>query len=136
MQDRKQIALKSHKQLSLVRRCDLLGVNRSSLYYEPVEVKENAFELMNLIRDIWLKYPFYGYRKITVELRVIHGQEVNHKRVQRLMSVMNIQAIYPKPKTSLKRAGEKIYPYLLDKLKITHANQVWMIDISAPQQAA
>lgn len=85
--------------------------------------------LMNEIREIWLKIPFYGYRRITQELRD-QGRQINRKKVQRLMQLMGIQAIYPKPKTSIKNKAHQIYPYLLKGLEISHINEVWEVDIT------
>ena len=84
---------------------------------------------MNEIRDIWLRIPFYGYRRITEELKHL-GFLVNRKRVQRLMQDMGIQAVYPKPKLLLGNKQHKIYPYLLKDLKVNKANQVWSVDIT------
>ena len=67
----------------MLRRCELLKVNRSTVYYESEKPDEDDIWLMNLIRDIWLQYPFYGYRKITRELRIVYNHIVNHKRVSR-----------------------------------------------------
>ena len=86
--------------------------------------------LMNLIRDIWLKRPFYGYRRITKELQVIYRYNINRKRVKRLMSFMCIEALYPQPKTSIKAPENAVYPYLLRDLNIKHVNQVWMVDLT------
>jgi putative transposase len=91
---------------------------------------EGEVFLMNLIRDIWLKRPFYGYRRITKELQIVYHYEVNRKRVKRLMSVMGIEALYPKPKTSQKSLKNVVYPYLLRELTIDRVNQVWMVDIT------
>ncbi len=90
---------------------------------------------MNLMRDIWLSKPFYGYRKITCELRIKYNLQVNSKRVLRLMQQMDIQALYPKPHTSAKAKNAGVYPYLLKDLTIHCVNQAWMVDISVPQQA-
>lgn len=110
------------------RQCDLLGICRSSLYYE-YQGEEDVW-LMNVIRDIWLKHTFYGYRKITAILRIDYGLEVNGKRVLRLMRAAGIQAVYPKPKLSQKNSQHKVYPYLLRGMKIIRVNQVWMTDIT------
>lgn len=84
---------------------------------------------MNEIHEIWTETPFYGYRRITAELRQ-QGYEVNRKRVQRLMNLMNLQALYPKPKTSCSNQQHMKYPYLLSGLKITRPDQVWATDIT------
>jgi putative transposase len=130
MNKRIQAARKDHPSISVVRRCELLKVNRSTVYYQSDQPDKDDIWLMNLIRDIWLQYPFYGYRKITRELRVVYNHIANHKRVLRLMNVMEIEALRPKPKTSIKMAGHVIYPYLLRNMEITHPNQVWMVDLT------
>ncbi len=115
--------------LSIRMQCDLMAVCRTSLYYKPIE-KVDDLRLLNLIREIWQKHQLYGYRKITVVLKVEYQEAVNSKRVQRLMGIGGIQAIYPKRNLSKKRQGDAIRPYLLRGLKITVINQVWMVDIT------
>lgn len=121
----------SHNSLSLRRQCALLRVNRSTLYYKPKPVEKELTDtsLLNEIREHWEKRPFYGYRRITWALQQ-QGYQVNHKRVQRLMALGNIQAIYPGPNTSLRNKQHAVYPYLLRELKASRANQVWMVDIT------
>lgn len=111
------------------RKCELLGVSRSSMYYTPKIVENNDAEIMNEIRCIYEKRPYYGYRKITVELRK-KGFEINHKKVQRLLQESGIRAIHPGKKTSIKNAEHKIFPYLLHSIKIERPNQVWQVDIT------
>lgn len=106
-----------------------MDINRSTLYYQAKEIDKGDIDLMNEIRSIWLRIPFYGYRRITEELKHL-GFLVNRKRVQRLMQDMGIQAVYPKPKLSLGNKQHKIYPYLLKDLKVNKANQVWSVDIT------
>lgn len=84
---------------------------------------------MRLIDEQYTKTPFYGWPKMTVYLQQL-DYPINHKRVQRLMQLMGLQAIYPKPRTSTPAPGHKIYPYLLRGLKITRPNQVWSADIT------
>jgi putative transposase len=110
-------------------------VHRSALYYQHKDDEVDIW-LINLIRDIWLQYPFYGYRKIKIVLKIENNLEVNNKRVLRLMQIAGIQAIYPKPHLSKANPAHRKFSYLLRDIKITRANQVWMVDISAPQQAA
>lgn len=86
--------------------------------------------LLNVIRDIWLAHPFYGYRKITIILGRDYGLSINRKKVLRLMQYAGIQALYPKPKLSQRNPEHKIYPYLLKGLLIERADQVWMVDIT------
>lgn len=116
-------------ELSTRRRCELFDVNRSTLYYEEKLPGIDDVSLLNEIRDVWCRYPFYGYRRIAKELRS-QGFKINRKRVQRLMAEGGIQAIHPGPNTSRRNKLHAIHPYLLRNLAINHANQVWMIDIT------
>ena len=118
-----------HPFLSVRRQCELLGLNRSSYYYRPGAESDLNLKLMKLIDEQYLKMPFYGYRKMTAHLRR-SGYPINFKRVRRLMNLMGIQAIAPKPRTSIPGKGHKIYPYLLRNVKITRPNQVWSTDIT------
>lgn len=116
-------------EISIRRRCELLGLNRSTLYYEAKSPEIDDIDLLNVIRDIWQRYPFYGYRRITQELRG-NGANVNRKRVQRLMVLAGIKAIYPGPNTSRRNKLHAIHPYLLRGIEIACPNQVWMVDIT------
>lgn len=119
----------NHPQLSVRRQCELLGLNRSTRYYEPTgESAENLY-LMRLLDEQYLHTPFYGWPRMTAYLRR-KGHAVNHKRVQRLMQKMGLQAIYPKPKTSRASQERKRYPYLLRDLPIDRPNLVWSADIT------
>jgi putative transposase len=118
-----------HAELSLRRQCELLGLNRSTWYYQPAGESAENLQLMRLIDEQYLRTPFYGWPRMTAYLHRA-GYTVNHKRVQRLMHKMGLQAIYPKPKTSASGKGHKIYPYLLRSLEITRPNQVWSADIT------
>jgi putative transposase len=113
----------------LRRQCELLGLNRSSLYYEAAtETKENL-ELMRLLDEQYTRWPFYGSRRLTAWLNRA-GYVVNRKRVQRLLRLMGLEAIYPKPRRSVVGRGHKIYPYLLRDVAIERPNQVWSADIT------
>lgn len=117
--------------LSISRQCDLLGLPRSSYYrplFVPFESNENL-ALMRLIDEEFLKHPFYGSRKLRDYL-IRRGFQVNRKRVQRLMRLMGIESVAPKPNTSKPRREHKVYPYLLKKLSITESNKVWCSDIT------
>ena len=116
-------------ELSIRRQCELLRVSRSGLYYKPASTSLEQFELMRRIDELHLKWPFYGSRKISQALRN-EGREVNRKRVQRLMRLMDLAAIAPKPNTSRAAPEHPIYPYLLRKLKIGRVDQVWASDIT------
>jgi putative transposase len=115
--------------VSLVRQCELLLLARSSVYYQPVATSDENLHLMRLIDQQYLRTPFYGSRRMTVVLQNL-GYRVNRKRVQRLMRLMGIEAIYPKPNTSKSTPGHRIYPYLLRGLAVEWVNQVWSIDIT------
>lgn len=119
----------NHPQLSVRRQCELLGLNRSTLYYEPAGESAENLHLMRLLDEQYLRTPFYGWPRMTAYLRR-KGFPVNHKRVQRLMQKMGLQAIYPKPKTTKASQEGKIYPYLLRDLKIDRPNFVWSADIT------
>jgi len=104
-------------------------VNRSSLYYEPVTETPENLRLMRRIDAQYTACPFYGSRKMTRWL-VQEGEAVNRKRVQRLMRVMGLEAIYPKPRLSLAGRGHRVFPYLLRNVRIERADQVWSSDIT------
>jgi putative transposase len=108
----------------------LLGLNRSSLYYEPAPETPENLRLMRLIDEQYTACPFYGSRRMT-EWLIRRGEEVNRKRVQRLMRTMGLEAIYPKPRLSLAGKGHKIFPYLLRGVAIERADQVWSTDITS-----
>jgi putative transposase len=115
--------------LSLRDQFLLLNLNRSSFYYKEIECDHDQ-NIANKISELWLKYPFYGYRKITAVLRR-EGFFVNHKKVLRLMKEMNLSAIFPKAnKNKWKKAADNQYPYLLKDLAIEKTNQVWATDIT------
>ena len=114
--------------LAKTRRCELFDVARSSAYYHPEPVSETDLALMRLIDEIHLKRPFYGSRRMCDELED-RGYKVNRKRVQRLMRLMDLRALYPRRRTSQPGKGHKIYPYLLRDLSIERANQAWATDI-------
>jgi putative transposase len=118
-----------HPQFSITAQCVLLKVPRSTLYYQPQPISDDDLALMRRIDEIYMKWPFYGSRRMVAQLRG-EGDDVNRKRVQRLMRLMGIETIYQRPNTSRKHPGHKIYPYLLRNLVIDRANQVWCADIT------
>jgi putative transposase len=121
---------KNHE-LPVTRQCELLNVSRSSVYYEPVPVPEEDVRVMRELDEIHLLRPFLGSRRLADELRD-RGFIVNRKKLRRLMRIMGIKAIYPRPRTTRpgSGAGHRVYPYLLEKLEICRANQVWASDIT------
>ena len=115
--------------VSILRQCNMLKISRSTVYYKRKRVKKEDLELMRIIDKQYLKTPVYGSRSMRNYLRRL-GYNINRKRVQRLMRLMGLEAIYPKPKTSKPHPENKIYPYLLRGLKINRPNQVWAADIT------
>lgn len=115
--------------ISVKRQCELLGLPRSTYYYQAGEESEENLQLMRLIDEQYLRRPFFGSRKMTLWLGQ-QGYEVNRKRVQRLMRLMGIEAIYRKPRTTIRNVENKVYPYLLRNVEITHPDQVWSTDIT------
>jgi putative transposase len=115
--------------LSVCEQCRLLGLPRSSLYYQAVPATAAELALMRRIDEQYLQTPFYGSRRMAWWLSR-GGQSVNRKRVQRLMRLMGLEAVYPKPRTSVPGTPAKRYPYLLRNLEITRPNQVWSADIT------
>lgn len=115
--------------VSITRQCRLLNIDRSYYYYQPKPIKPEDLDLMRLIDEQYLKIPTWGSGSMRNHLRRL-GYKVNRKRVQRLMRLMGLEAIYPKPKTSRPHPEHKIYPYLLRNLNIQRPNQVWTADIT------
>jgi putative transposase len=120
----------NHPALSIRRQCDLIGLNRATFYLQPVGESLVNLELMRLIDKEYTRAPFYGYRKMTARMNNVHGYQVNHKRVKRLMVKMGLQAVYPRQRTSIPDIQHKKYPYLLRNLEINRPNLVWATDIT------
>jgi len=114
---------------SVRRQCEILGVSRSSLYYERATPDEEDLALMRRLDELHLELPFYGSRRMAQELRG-EGLIVNRKRIQRLMRLMGLEAIAPKPNTSRPAPEHPVYPYLLRQLSVSRVNQVWAADIT------
>ena len=132
-EQRQQLIYANYSQLNLRRQCSLLQVNRSTFYYEPEKVNAEDIDLINEIREIWERYQFYGYRRITKELK-FKCHSINRKRVQRLMRLGGIHAIYPGPNTSKRNKLHAVHPYFLRNLGIVRPNQVWMVDLRTGQK--
>lgn len=115
--------------MSVRRQCELLDINRSSLYCKPTKVGYNSLLLMKLIDEEYTRHPFYGTRKMNVYLRN-QGHNVNRKRIQRLYKLLGLEAVYQKPRLSKATNGHKKYPYLLRGMDINCKNQVWSTDIT------
>ena len=117
-----------HPGIPVKRQAELVEISRSSVYYQAKDRPQDE-ALMRLIDRIYLDNPCYGSRKIVRALRLL-GCRVNRKRVQRLMRLMGIQAIYPKPNISRPHPDHPVYPYLLRNLTVDHPDQVWCVDIT------
>ena len=126
---RRELTDRQHRHLSIVRQCQLMGVSRSSLYYRPKGTPLGDLSLMQAMDRQYLETPFYGSRRMKASLER-QGMPVSRRRVQRLMRLMGLRAIYRQPRTSQPAAGRWVYPYLLRDLTITRANQVWAADIT------
>jgi putative transposase len=110
--------------LTIEQQCELLGLPRSTYYYQPRPESAENLRLMRRLDELYLECPFYGSRRMAVTLGV------NRKRAQRLMGILGIEALYPKPNLSRPAPGHEIYPYLLRGLSIERPNHVWSTDIT------
>ncbi|MBV9287141.1 MAG: DDE-type integrase/transposase/recombinase [Hyphomicrobiales bacterium] len=122
--DRRARLDRDHEQLSVRRQCALLGLARSAVYRASSLAREDDAAARRRIDALYTDYPFYGSRRIAFELKM------SRKRVQRLMRLMGISALGPKPRTSKPAPGHKVFPYLLRGLSIERPNQVWAADIT------
>jgi putative transposase len=118
-----------HETLSIRRQCDLLDLPRSTFYYLPATETEENLRFMRLLDEQYLKTPFWGSRNMTTWLRQ-EGFAINRKRVQRLMRVMGLEGLAPRPTTTKPAPGHRVFPYLLRGVEITHADHVWSTDIT------
>ena len=116
-------------ELSVRRQCELLNVARSGVYRPRPEPSADDLALMRQIDELYLEKPFYGSRRMTFDLNK-EGRGVNRKRVQRLMRLMGLEGLVPRPGTSKAAPGNRIYPYLLRGVTITEPNHVWAADIT------
>jgi len=130
LEEKKCSILPMHANLSIRQQCELLGLNRSSLYYKETGGDSYNLLLMNLIDEEYTRHPFKGIIKLTKYLNDL-GHQVNEKRVRRLTRLMGILAVYPKKKfLSQSNSEHKIYPYLLQDVEIIAPNHVWSTDIT------
>jgi putative transposase len=129
VEEKRALIEPEHPDISLARQCELVGLARSSYYYQPVPESEENLLLMRLLDEQYTRTPFYGIQKMTAWLHT-QGHEVNHKRVARLLRQMGLMAIYPGPRLSQPGVQNVRYPYVLRGLSIDRANQVWSTDIT------
>jgi putative transposase len=127
--DKRRLIDVAQESISLRRQCQVLGLARSSFYYEPQPESEADLLLMRLLDEQYTRTPFYGVRRLTAWLRG-QGYGVNEKRVRRLLRQMGLMAIYPKPHLSRPASDAAIYPYLLRGVKVDRVDQVWSSDIT------
>jgi putative transposase len=120
---------RDHPTLSITRQCELLGLSRSGYYYRPQGLSELDLALMHLIDEEYTRHPFYGSRRMRDWLRD-QGYPVCRDHVRRLMRLMGIEAIHPKRRLSIPDKEHRIYPYLLNDIKISRPDQVWAVDIT------
>jgi len=120
---------KTDSQYSLRAQCRILGINRSGLYYKPVTLSDEILEIMRLLDEEHTRHPFYGVKKMTKYLQE-NGYKIGKDKVRTLLRSMGLEAIYPKPNTSIPNKQHKIYPYLLKDVEIKRPNQVWSADIT------
>ena len=119
----------TNAQVCIRRQCELLGLNRASYYHEPATETIENLRLMRRIDEQYLKTPSYGSRRMAAWL-TREGEEVNRKRVKRLMGLMGLEAIHPGPRTTVRNPDHKVYPYLLRGVTIERREQVWSSDIT------
>ena len=129
MTERRVWAIEAHAVLSVRQRCQLLQVNRSSLYYQPTPIDPGDVTLMNELQEVYSEYPFMGYRRLSIMLQQ-RGYAVNRKHVYRLMKVLGVQAVYPGRNLSKRRREDQVYPYLLHDSPPQKPNDVWQVDIT------
>jgi putative transposase len=128
--EEKRRCMAPHPHLTLARQCELLGLPRSTFYYQPAgETTENLC-LMWRLDELYLELPYFGSRKFAVVLGQEWRRPISRKRVQRLMRLMGIEALYPNPNLSRPAPGHEIYPYLLRDVVVSRPNQVWSTDIT------
>ena len=127
--EKRRLIEDDHPRLSVSRQCELLDLSKGAYYYSPAEMDPFTIQLMDEIDRLNTNTPFYGSRRLTVCLKKL-GYQVNRKRIQRLMRLMGLEAIYPKENLSKRRMDHKVYPYLLKDLQITCPNFVWSTDIT------
>lgn len=123
------MVVQAHETLSIRAQCRLLGLSRSGYYLQPKGESAENLAVMKQVDEIYLSHPYFGSRRMTYVLKA-EGHQVSRHRVRRLMRLMGIQAIHPKPKTSLGNKEHTVYPYLLRDLTIDRPNQVWCTDIT------
>ena len=119
-----------NKKISIRKQCELLNISRSMYYYSPKEESEDDIKIKGLLKQQYKLTPFYGVKKMTIELRKKYKLELNPKRTRRLLRELGLYAIYRKPNLSQRDKSHEVYPYLLQDKEITKVNEVWSTDIT------
>ena len=119
----------NHNKLTIVQQCKLLGISRSTYYYQPTGISEQYLKIMAIIDETYTMHPYYGMRRMAKYLQA-QGFSVGRKAVRRYYQIMGLEAVYPKMNLSKRNQAHKIYPYLLKGLDIVLPNQVWSADIT------
>lgn len=127
--ERRALVEWEQSELPLTTQAELLSVSRSSLYYQPVQPSAEEVAIKHRIDEIYTEFPFYGSRRIAVQLRR-EGREITRKTVQRHMREMGIRGIAPGPNLSKRNQAHAIYPYLLRNVTAAYPNHIWGIDIT------
>jgi len=120
---------REHEDLSMRAQVELLGLNRSGLYYRPQPPSQEEIQIKHRIDELYTKHPYYGSRRITAQLQ-LEGVEINRKATQRHMREMGIEGISPGPNLSKRTQKEGIFPYLLRHTNSQYPNHVWGLDIT------
>lgn len=130
LEDKRQAVEPEFSPIPVYRQCELLGLTRSTYYYKPSYDTEYNEYIMRLIDEQYMRTPFFGSPQMTNWLKNQKNENVNHKRIERLMRQMGLKAVCPGPHTSRKHSEHKVYPYLLKNVEITYPDQVWASDIT------
>lgn len=128
-----QLIDSNHPNLTITQQASLLGVSRQSYYYQPAVNETEIARLkqhLDAVDEIYTAHPFYGSRRMQVELEQEYGIDIGRERIRRLMQRLGLEAIYPKPSTSKPAPGHEIYPYLLRGIAAEYSNHIWGTDIT------
>lgn len=129
VESKRRLIEPKHPQISITRQCELLGFSRSGLYYKPKGFDDESLLIMRLLDEKYTERPYFGVRRMTNFLRKA-GFVVGPKKVRRLLRLMGLEALYPKPKLSWANKDHKVFPYLLKGLVISYKDEVWSSDIT------
>ena len=129
IEQKRKLIEPDHAKISISRQCELIGLGRPTYYYEPQPISSLNLRLRRRLDQLYTDNPFYGIRRMTACLRQ-EGELVNHKRVQRLLRLMGLEALYPKPNLSKAAPNHRLYPYRLRGVEIERVDQVWSCDIT------